>query len=253
MKTFPLLLAATALIAASACSKKAGDAPGSGSTATADASAPTIKVTKPASGDWTEAVAPTGAGGYVMGNPDAKVKLIEYGSLTCPHCAEFDEKGVPALLANYVKDGKVSWEFRNFVRDPFDLSASLVARCNGEKSVFGMTRALYAAQPEWVAKLQAVPPAQLEALSKLPPAQQFPAYAKLAGFAQFAAMRGIPAAKTEACLVDTKQVDRLVQMNSDAVSQYNIPGTPTFLLNGSVVPDTATWALLEPKLKAALG
>lgn len=203
--------------------------------------------------DWSKVASATAAGGFVMGNPAAKVKLIEYGSLTCPHCAEFDEKGVPALLANYVKDGKVSWEFRNFVRDPFDLSASLVARCNGEKSVFGMTRALYAAQPEWVAKLQAVPPAQLEALSKLPPAQQFPAYAKLAGFAQFAAMRGIPAAKTEACLVDTKQVDRLVQMNSDAVSQYNIPGTPTFLLNGSVVPDTATWALLEPKLKAALG
>ena len=174
MKTLSLLLAATVLIAASACSKKAGDAPGSGSTATADASAPTIKVTKPASGDWTEAVAPTGAGGYVMGNPDAKVKLIEYGSLTCPHCAEFDEKGVPGLLANYVKDGKVSWEFRNFVRDPFDLSASLVARCSGEKSVFGMTRALYAAQRDWIAKLQAVPPAQLETLSKLPPGAAIP-------------------------------------------------------------------------------
>lgn len=249
MKTLVLFLAAGALAATAACTKKAGDAPA----ANATTSAPTVAVAAPASGDWTEAVAPTAAGGFVMGNPDAKVKLIEYGSLTCPHCAAFDKEGVPTLLASYVKNGKVSWEFRNFVRDPYDLAASLVARCNGAKSVFGLTRAIYAAQLEWVAKLQTVPPAVADATSKLPPAQQFPALAKLAGFPQFAAMRGVPVAKTEACLADTKEVDRLVQMNSDAVSQYNLPGTPTFLINGTVVPDTATWNLLEPKIKAALG
>ena len=67
---------------------------------------------------WSAA---TPAGGFVMGNPNAKVKLIEYGSLTCPHCREFDEKGVQPLIANYVKTGQVSWEFRNYVRDAFDL------------------------------------------------------------------------------------------------------------------------------------
>ncbi len=249
MKNLALLLAAGTLAATGACTKKAGDTPA----ANATSSAPTVAVAAPASGDWTEAVAPTAAGGFVMGNPDAKVKLVEYGSLTCPHCAAFDKEGVPTLLANYVKNGKVSWEFRNFVRDPFDLAASLVARCNGAKSAFGLTRAIYAAQPEWVAKLQTVPPAESEAIAKLPPAQQFRALAKLAGFPQFAAMRGVPAAKTDACLADTKEIDRLVQMNSDAVSQYNVPGTPTFLINGTVVPDTASWELLEPKIKAALG
>jgi protein-disulfide isomerase len=251
MKNLPLLLAVTALAATSACTKKAGDT--STPAAAAASSAPTVAVAPPASGDWTEAVAPTAAGGFVMGNPDAKVKLVEYGSMTCPHCAAFDKEGVPTLLANYVKNGKVSWEFRNFVRDPYDLTASLIARCNGAKSVFGLTRAIYAAQPEWIAKLQIVPPATMEALSKLPPAQQFPAYAKAAGFQQFAAMRGVPVTKTDACLTDTKEIDRLVQMNSDAVSQYNVPGTPTFLINNTVVPDTATWELLEPKIKAALG
>ena len=251
MKNLPLLFAVTVLAATSACTKKSGDTPTPA--AAAASSAPTVAVAPPASGDWTEAVAPTAAGGFVMGNPDAKVKLVEYGSLTCPHCAAFDKEGVPSLLANYVKNGKVSWEFRNFVRDPFDLTASLVARCNGAKSVFGLTRAIYAAQPEWVAKLQTVPPATMETLSKLPPAQQFPAYAKAAGFQQFAAMRGVPVAKTDACLTDTKEIDRLVQMNSDAVSQYNVPGTPTFLINNTVVPDTASWELLEPKIKAALG
>ena len=58
-----------------------------------------------------------------MGNPNAKVKLVEFGSLTCPHCAEFEEEGGKALIENYVKTGQVSWEFRNFVRDPFDITA----------------------------------------------------------------------------------------------------------------------------------
>ena len=49
----------------------------------------------------------------MMGNPNAKVKLIEIGSLTCPHCREFDEKGVPTLIDKYVKTGQVSWEFRH--------------------------------------------------------------------------------------------------------------------------------------------
>ena len=97
-----------------------------------------------------------------MGNPDAKVKLIEYGSLTCPHCREFDETGVTPLINNYVKSGRVSYEFRNYVRDAFDLSASLVARCNGAKSFFPLERAMYKDQPTWVAKIQAVPQNQLE-------------------------------------------------------------------------------------------
>ena len=188
-----------------------------------------------------------------MGNPNAKVKLVEFGSMTCSHCADFEEKGVKPLIENYVKSGKVSWEFRNFVRDPYDLAASLVARCNGEKSFFGLTRAMYGAQRDWLGKLQTVPPAQMEAVAALPPQQQFIEIGKLTAFPQFAALRGVPAAKANACLADTKQVDRLVQMNADAVSQYSIPGTPSFLLNGALLPDTAAWEALEPKLKAAVG
>ena len=73
----------------------------------------------------------TPEGGYLMGNPKANVKLIEFGSMTCPHCAEFEEQRGEQLIDTYVKSGRVSYEFRNFVRDPFDLAASLIARCGG--------------------------------------------------------------------------------------------------------------------------
>jgi protein-disulfide isomerase len=84
------------------------------------------------------------------------------------------------------------------------------------------------------------------------PAQQFSTIADIAGLKQFAALRGVPRAKADACLADEAAVNQLVQMNSDAGSNYNIPGTPSFLINGTLVDQTATWEALEPKIKEAL-
>lgn len=249
MTRIPLMIAASALLLTSACNKKAD--PGAGAAGTATAVDPAAPKTAP-NGDWSTYVTQTAAGGFVMGNPNAPAKLVEFGSMTCPHCAEFEELGGKPLVDNYVKSGQVSWEYRNFIRDSFDLSAALVARCNGAKSFFGLTRALYAAQRDWVGKIQAVQPAELQKVMALPPQQQFPAIANAAALPQFAAQRGVPIAKSEACLANQAEIDRLVQMTSDATAQYNIPGTPSFVLNGSLLDETAGWAALEPKLKAAI-
>jgi protein-disulfide isomerase len=219
-------------------------------------SGPVKPVDPPKNGDWSTIVSETGEGGFLMGDPNAKVKIVEFGSMTCPHCADFDETGVKPLIDNYVKSGKVSYEFRNFVRDPFDVAASLVARCGGTGSFFGLTRGLYADQRDWVAKVQAADPAAMQQIQSLPPNQQFAEIAKIAGFQDWAAMRGLPAEKTAACLANQSEVDRLVQMQNDAISSFNIPGTPGFLLNGEVVtiePGSSAWSQLEAKIKGALG
>ncbi len=247
MKPSVFLACTMAVVAVAGCNSKQGDAA---------TNAPTKlqQVKPPPGGDWSQVVNATAAGGFVMGNPNAKAKLIEFGSMTCPHCREFDEKGVPLLISNYVKSGKVSWEFRNYVRDPWDVTASLIARCNGAKSFFPLTRALYKDQPKWVGTISARPPAELEALTNLPPNREFVEAAKIAGFTQWAAMRGIPPAKSAQCLTNEKSVNQLVQMNSDATTQYpDFAGTPTFILNGSMLQKTATWEALEPALKSALG
>ena len=241
------LLIASAIFASAACNaEKGGAAAGKGPDVTAAA------VPAPNNGDWSTIVAKTPEGGYVMGNPAAKVKLVEFGSMTCPHCADFEEKGVKALIDNYVKKGLVSFEFRNFVRDPYDLTASLLARCGGEASFFGLTRNLYADQQDWVGKIQAADPAKMQALQSMPPAQQFATIAELGGLKQYASLRGVPKAKGEQCLADQAAIDQLVQMNSDAVSQFSIPGTPSFVINGKLLDATATWDVLEPKIKEAL-
>ena len=210
--------------------------------------------TVPKGGDWSDVINATPDGGVMMGDPNAKVHLIEIGSLTCPHCREFDEKGVPPLIANYVKTGIVSWEFRNYVRDAFDLTASLIARCNGAKSFFPLARAFYKDQDVWVDKIRNTPQDQIEQLQNLPPNQQFVELAKVADFQNWAAARGVPVAKTNQCLSDENTVNQLVQMTSDATTQFpDFPGTPTFILNGHMLEKTATWEQLEPQLRAVLG
>ena len=220
------------------------------------ASGPVTPVEPPANGDWTTVVSQTAEGGFLMGNPNAPVKLVEFGSMTCPHCAEFDEQGVKPLIDNYVKAGKVAFEFRNFVRDPFDVAASLVARCGGTTSFFGLTRGLYADQREWLSRIQSGDPVAMQQIQTLPPNQQFGEIAKIAGFQDWAAMRGLTAEKSAACLSNQAEVDRLVQMQNDAVSSHDISATPSFLLNNEMVeiqPGSPVWTQLESKIKGALG
>jgi protein-disulfide isomerase len=247
MKPSQFLACAVAVVAIAGCNSKQGDA----------ATNKTVKleqVKPPKGGDWTQVVNPTAAGGFVMGNPNAKVKLVEYGSLTCPHCREFDEKAVPKLIDKYVKTGIVSWEFRNYVRDAFDLTATLIARCNGAKSFFPLMRAFYKDQPNWVATIQATPPARLEQLQNLPPTQQFLELAKVANFQPWAAMRGVPTAKSTQCLTNENSVNQLVQMTSDVTTNYpDFSGTPNFLINGTLFNKIASWEGLDAALKDALG
>lgn len=248
----PALFLVCAAIAVAGCNSKQGN-PATNETMKIE------QVTPPKDGDWSQLVNATPAGGFVMGNPNAKVKLIEYGSMTCPHCREFDEAGVTPLIDKYVKTGQVSYEFRNYVRDAFDLTASLIARCDGAKSFFPLERALYKDQANWFGKVQSTPPDQLEKLQSLPPRQEFLELAKVAGFQEWAAMRGVPKARTTQCLTDENAVNQLVQMTSDATNQFpEFKGTPSFVINGTLVelgPVTAAevWPMLESKLKTALG
>jgi protein-disulfide isomerase len=247
MKPTLFLASAIAVVAIAGCNSNSGNA-------ATGAPAKVEQVAPPKGGDWTQVVNATPQGGFVMGNPNAQVKLIEYGSMTCSHCAEFDEDGVTPLMNNYVKSGQVSWEYRNYVRDALDLTASLIARCNGAKGFFPLARSMFKDQSNWIAKIQAAPEAQMQQLQTLPPNRQFLEMAKLAGFQQWAAMRGIPAAKSNQCLADQNSVNQLIQMTSDVTSEHpTFPGTPSFVINGKLAEKTSNWKTLEPALRTALG
>ena len=247
MKPSIFLASSVALVAIAGCNSNPGDA------ATGN-SVKLEQVAPPKGGDWSQVYNMTEAGGILMGNPDAKIRLIEYGSLTCPHCREFDEKGAPQLIDKYVKSGQVAWEFRNYVRDAVDLTATLIARCNGAKTFFPLSRSLFHDQEQWIGRIQQIPQDQLTRVQGLPPSQQFLELAKAAGLQDYAAARGIPVAKSSQCLSDENAVNQLVQMTSNVTNEFpNFPGTPTFVIGGKMLEKTATWEALEPQLQAALG
>lgn len=245
MKPSHLFTAAAAVLALAGCNAESGNSTAS--------SAPIEAVPPPEGGDWSQMVRQTPEGGFVMGNPDADVKLVEFASMTCPHCADFEENGVPPLIENYVKTGRVSFELRNFVRDPFDLTASLITRCGGADRYFPLTRAMFEDQDQWFQTLQNIPQDQMQSVMTMGPQQQFLRIAELAGFQQWAAQRGLPSAQSTQCLTNEEEVNRLVQMNSDATSNFNIPGTPSFVINGELVENASAWDALEPRIREALG
>lgn len=220
-------------------------------TATAN-SAPLTQVEAP-NGDWTQVVTETGDGGFMMGNPNAPVKLIEYASLTCPHCAAFSEAGGEELKNEFVKSGQVSFEFRNFVMNPIDLAATMLVRCQGTGAFFKSTEQLFATQQQWATAASQISETEQQRIQSLPREQQVAAIAKAAGIDTFFRQRGMPEARINACLADQQAVQKIVQMNETAVNRDQVQGTPTFLINGEKVENVTTWEGLEPRLREEIG
>jgi protein-disulfide isomerase len=201
--------------------------------------------------DWSRTVVATPEGGFRMGNPNARVKLVEYGSLTCGHCAAFAREGVGPLVGTYVKSGKVSYEYRNYILNGLDVAASLVARCGGAARFFPVADKLYATQPQWMGRVSALTAAQKAQLNALPENQRLGRLAETVGLTGLAAQHGIVLAQARRCLADPAALERLGKM-SEAASAQGVGGTPTFFLNGANI-GTQNWATLEPILRESAG
>ena len=209
--------------------------------------APAKKAT--AARDWSKTVTVTPDGGYRMGNPAAPVKLVEYGSLTCGACGRFAQEGVPQLVSKYVRSGRVSFEFRNYVRDPADMAGALLSRCAPTSNYFALTDRYFTTQQQWVGRLQGVTEAQKAELEKLAPQDRIARFGTLAGLDTMAAQNGVPAARAKACLSDRNGMTQLAKIRQVATDQHKLDGTPMFLLNGKKLDGVHNWSALEPLLK----
>lgn len=201
--------------------------------------------------DWAQVVNMTPEGGFVMGNPAAKVKLVEYGSLACPHCRHFEETGYKPLVQNYVRSGQVSYEFRNLLLNGPDISVSLLTRCAGPAKFFPMSELVYATQAQWEDRIVKMSDADKAALDKMSDEQRIVRFAEIGGMPEMARRFGLNPARARQCLTDKNALERLLAISKSA-NDHGIDHTPTFIINGQV-SDAATWEQLEPKLKAALG
>ncbi len=222
-----------------------------GSNEAANATSISTAVTAPKGAVWTETTSMTPEGGVLMGNPNAAVKLIEYGSLSCGHCKEFSEAATTELR-QLVDKGNVSWEFRTFLLGPQDLAPSLLARCGGAGPFFPIADQMYANQASWIAPLQSLTAADQQALGTMQPAQLAKFLADKMGLIGFVQQRGISAEKANACLADTGAMQQLETITRKGVSDFKVEGTPTFVLNGVTIKDFAQTEPLWTQLKARL-
>lgn len=241
-RLFALGLLAAAPLALAAC----GDDAAHGEVAEGEA---LPAVTAPAGSSWTETVTVTPEGGFMLGNPEAPLKLIEFASHTCGHCATFSVTGKQPLKSKYVASGVVSFEQREIFLNPFDIVIATMAQCGAKEQMQPLSDEVWQNLEAVFTGLQGNP-AAVQAAAALPPEQRFAKVAEVTGLLDFFAARGLSADQARTCLTDTAKIDAMVKASEAQATEAGVTGTPTFVLNGKKL-DVNTWEMLEPILQRA--
>lgn len=208
------------------------------------------EVPAPEGTSWSQTAVRTEDGGWQIGNPDAPIKLIEYGSLTCPGCVAFSLDASEKLHKEYVDSGRVSFEFRSApIHGWPDLLMTRMLECAPLSAGVPLADQIWANYETLMGGFQARS-AEAEQTFGLPPEQRFVALGQVSGITDFFAARGISSDQAEACLTDASKVEGLAEKLQQSMTDADITGTPTFLLNGQKL-NVSRWSDLEPMLQRA--
>lgn len=177
------------------------------------AAAATAAMTPALAQETTTATSTGTPGDFSLGSPDAKVKLVEYASYTCPHCANFHKTVFGQLKKDYIDTGKVQFTMREVYFDRYGLWAALIARCGGEMRYFGIHDILFEKQAEWAASED---PAQV-----------------VENLKTIGRTAGLEDAAMDACLNDTANAEALIKQFQTNMEADGVEGTPTLFINGA--------------------
>jgi protein-disulfide isomerase len=171
------------------------------------------RLTRPAEADtaaidMAELAKPGPEGDIVLGSDKAPVTVIEYASMTCPHCARFSRDTFPELQKRYIDPGKVRFIFREFPLDPLAAAGSMLARCAGKDKYMAVVETLFAKQTDWAVREPLAPLKQI--------AKQF----------------GFTEASFNQCLTNQKLLDGIQAVRDRAAAKFGVNSTPTFFING---------------------
>lgn len=167
----------------------------------------------------------------MLGDAKAPVTVVEYASMTCPHCAHFQETTFPEFKKRYIDTGKVRYVLREFPLDPLSAAAFMLARCaaNGDTGrYYAMVDTLFNQQEKWAVQ-QPLPPLK--------------AIAKQAGFTE---------KSFEECLANQKLLDDIQKVRQRAVDKFQVRSTPTFFINGTKHPGALTIEDISKAIDAQL-
>jgi protein-disulfide isomerase len=167
-----------------------------------------------------------------MGNRNAKVVLIEYAAPVCPHCAHFNEAFFPEIKKGYIDTGKILYVFRVYPIRPGDGPAEKLASCLPEDKYFAFIDLLFKNQPKW-------------------DADEYPGADIHSGLILMARIAGMSSDQAEQCMASKTEDERINKVASEGQARYNIPSTPTFIVNGVVyseLPFDSLSKLLDTEL-----
>ena len=163
-----------------------------------------------------------------LGDSNAPIKMIEFASLTCGHCAKFHKEVIPLLKRKYIDEGKIYFTYNDFPLDKFALKASIIARCSGDK-FFGFLDVFYKKQKDWTRTKD-----PLKSLLKM------------------AKIGGVKDEDIKVCLGNKSIEDNLLKDRLKFSKKYEITATPTIILNGSKYEGDLTFEALELKINSLL-
>ncbi len=175
--------------------------------------------------NMAELAKPGPLGDKIQGDEKAPVTIVEYASLTCPHCEHFHATVYPVLKKNYIDTGKVRFIFREYPRDPVDIGAFMLARCAPADKYFAMVDVLFDQQMNWAFTRDS--------------AKQLLMIAKQAGFTE---------ESFDKCLSDKKLAGEIRDVGKRAYEQFKVDSTPTLFINGQVFRGEMTPEAIEKTL-----
>lgn len=166
---------------------------------------------------------------HTMGQPNAPITVVEYASLTCPHCAHFANDVLPTIEKEFIATGKIRLVYRDFPLDRLALYASMIARCSGPVRYFSVIENFFAAQEDW-------------ATSKDP----------IAALTKIAETHGMSANDVKQCLGDKAVADAVLKQRLEGEKIFHIDGTPTLIIGGDeydgALPIDTFRAIVEQQL-----
>jgi protein-disulfide isomerase len=148
----------------------------------------------------------------MIGDPAAPITIIEYASMTCPHCAEFHAETLPQLMKDWIEPGKAKLIYREFPLDKYAAAASQITRCAPKEKYFVFVKAFFAQQKSWA---RAQDPIKM--------------------LTQLAGLGGMSQADVDACLANEELQDAILQMRLDGQMEYDVNSTPSFVINGKKI------------------
>lgn len=163
-----------------------------------------------------------------MGDPNAPIKMIEYASTGCPHCAAMALETIPKLKENYIDKGQVYYVLRDFPLDNVALGASMIARCVPKDRFYAFMDVLFTNQALWHSPTVADPKE---------------------GLVELARRAGLSREQVETCLKDQTVLDQINESLKQAVDILKVQGTPTSFINGEMIDHAMPFEELDAKLK----